>query len=126
MSEAMDAQKAGKFQEMTERDREIQASVWALIFLVAELSLALRAMRDKLHERGALLPEDEAAINGLCTTEERIRTAYAHVENAFQEKYGRVMEAMLHPADVEQAMQAHMDQEGTTPMVSGTNPEGEN
>ena len=123
MSKAMDAQKSGEFQEMTERDREVQASIWALIFLVADLSLAMRTIRDRLHERGALLPEDEEAINALVMNEEWIRLAYAHIENAFQEKYGRVMEAMLHPREVEQAVQK-MDQDRA--MVSGTNPEGEN
>lgn len=123
MSKAMDAQMSGEFEEMSDRDKEIQASIWALIFLVSELSLAFRTLRDKLHERGALQPEDEAEINRLASAEERMRVAYAHIENAFQEKYHRVMEAMLHPEEVEQAVArsefVDLNRQDDLPTVSG-------
>lgn len=101
----MDAQASGRFEQMSERDREIQASIWALIFLVAEMALGFRTLRDKLGERGALLPEDEEAINALASNEERMQVAYAHIEQAFREKYGRVLTAMEMPEEVTQHVQ---------------------
>ena len=96
----MEAQQEGRFDDIDERNKEIQASIWGLLFLVAELSLAFRTLRDTLQQRGALLPEDEAAINELSSNEERMRVAYAHIEKAFREKYVRVMDAMEDPEKV--------------------------
>ena len=131
MTETMKQQAEGRFQDMDERDKEIQASVWALIFLVAEISLALRTIRDKLHERGSLHEEDEQEINRLACDNERMRTAYAHVEKAFQAKYTRIMDAMLHPEEVTKEVEEEMKlrklidlNKSNVPMVSGTNPEG--
>lgn len=114
MSETMEAQRQGRFEEMAERDREIQASIWALLFLVSELALGVRVLRDRLQERGALLPEDEESMNELASGEERMRLAYAHIEQAFREKYARIMEAMENPEEVTRKVQE-----------SGFNPEGE-
>lgn len=77
MSDVMDAQHEGRFEDMSERDKEIQASIWGLIFLLSEISLAFRVLRDRLTERGALLPEDEALINQMASNEEHMRGAYA-------------------------------------------------
>ncbi len=128
-SEALQAQREGRFEDMETRDKEIQASIWGLIFLISEISLAFRTLRDRLTERGALLPEDEDIINELSSNEDRMRAAYEHIERAFREKFGRVLEAMEHPEEVTQAVQ---NRSGGTidlndpgvPMVSGTDLEG--
>ena len=104
MSEVLEAQKEGHFENMAERDKEIQASVWALLFLVSELALGFRALRDRLSERGVLLPDDETAINEAVTKTEALQAAYAQVEQAFQDKFHRVRMAMEHPAEVTQAV----------------------
>jgi hypothetical protein len=107
MSDALKAQQEGRFEDMEGRDKEIQASI---------------------HERGALLPEDEEMINQLSSDEERMRRAYEHIERAFREKFGRVMDAMEHPAEVQAAVEnmgVGIDlNDPNVPMVSGTNPEG--
>ncbi len=100
MSKTMDAQQEGQFDEMNERDREIQASIWALLFLVSELSLAVRTMHDVLLNRGSLLNEDTATIEQLSTDEERVRVSYEYVEQSFREKFERVMTAMNDPEAV--------------------------
>jgi hypothetical protein len=106
MSKTMDAQEKGHFEEMTERDREIQASVWALIFLVAEVSLSFRVLRDQLVTKGVFTEADDGLINTLASKEDHVKQAYAHVENAFREKYGRVMHAMANPEEVERQVNA--------------------
>lgn len=100
----MKAQEEGRFEDISERDKEIQASIWALIFLVSEIALAFRTLRDRLNERGALLPEDEEIINQMAGNDEHLRVAYNHIEQAFRQKYMRVIEAMEHPEEVTQAV----------------------
>ncbi len=132
MSSVMDAQEAGEFEQMSERDKEIQASIWALILLIAEISLAFRTLRDRLHERGALLEEDEQLINAAASNQEHMRVAYSHIEKAFRGKYSNVMEALTNPAEVTRRV-GQMEygveydpNDPNTPMVSGTNSEGDN
>ena len=122
MSSTMEAQESGQFEQMSERDREIQASIWALIFLVSEMALGFRILRDRLQERGALLPEDEAAINELASNEDHMRVAYAHIENAFREKYGRVMTAMENPAAVTNEVARRVQEQYTTTTVDLNDP----
>jgi hypothetical protein len=101
----MDKQVRGEFSQISERDKEIQASIWALIFLTSEMALAFRALRDKLEDRGALRPEDNAAIDQLASEGENLRRAYEHIEKAFREKYDRVWAAMEAPAEVTNIVQ---------------------
>jgi len=96
----MEAQAEGRFEDISERDKEIQASIWALIFLVSEMALAFRVLRDRLQEQGVLTPEDEQAINQVAAHEEHLRSAYQHIEGAFREKFTRVMDAMVNPDEV--------------------------
>jgi len=136
MSSVMEAQESGNFEQMSDRDKEIQASIWALILLVAEISLAFRTLRDRLHERGALLEEDEQLINAAASNQENMRVAYSHIEKAFRGKYSNVMEALTNPAEVTRQVQNQMEymrygveydpNDPNTPMVSGTYSEGDN
>ena len=112
MSDVMDAQHEGRFEDMSDRDKEIQASIWGLLFLLSELSLAFRVLRDILRERGALLPEDEEQLNRLASSEEHLRVAYAHIENAFREKYGRVRTALDNPEAVTRIMEEELGKKG--------------
>lgn len=96
----MAQQSRGEFSQMSERDKEIQASFWAMIFLTSEMALAFRALRDKLEARGALRPEDNADIDQIASNGENLRRAYEHIEHAFREKYDRVWTAMTSPAEV--------------------------
>ena len=106
MTETADAQREGRFDAMTDRDREIQASIWALLFLVSEISLAFRSLRDRLTARGALLEEDEQIINELASQEDSMKMVYTHIERAFREKYERVLIAMSDPERVAREMDA--------------------
>lgn len=104
MSKVMEDQRAGRFDQMSERDREIQASFWSLIFLVSEMALAFRALREKLKARGALLPEDDEMLDRVVSDGENLQLAYDHIERAFRDKYERVFQAMASPAEVTQIM----------------------
>jgi len=93
----LEDQKQGKFHHMSERDKEIQASIWALIFLASEQALAFRMLRNRLKDKGVLDDEDEAWINQNTIRPEALQAAYAHVETAFEAKYERARYALEHP-----------------------------
>ncbi len=96
----LEDQKQRKFESMTERDKEIQASIWALIFLASEQALAFRMLRTRLAEKGVLDDEDEAWINQNTIKPEALQAAYAHVEAAFEAKYERAKYALEHPEEL--------------------------
>ena len=89
---------------VSQRERETQAAVWALMLLIGEMSLAFRALRDRLQERGVLEPGDERLIDEVTSNGDNLRNAYAHVEGIFRDKYGKILHAMLNPGEVEAAM----------------------
>ena len=104
-SEAMKAQQEQRFADMDIRDKEIQASFWSLIFLLSELSLGFRGLRDQLRSTGDLTEEGEKAINDFALEEANLRMAYNHVEQAFYSKFTQVREAMDNPAEVTRKVQ---------------------
>ena len=92
-------QQEGRFNLLSDRDKEIQGSIWGLIFLISEQALAFRMLRNKLKDKGLLDDEDEAWINQNSIKPERLQAAYAHVENAFMDKYERARYALDHPEE---------------------------
>jgi hypothetical protein len=104
-SETMKAQQEQRFADMNIRDKEIQASFWSLIFLLSELSLGFRAVRDQLRATGDLTEEGEKAIDAFATNEDNLRMAYEHVEQAFYSKFMQVREAMDNPEGVTHKVQ---------------------
>jgi len=106
---------------LTPREQETQAAVWALLFLVSELCLAMRVLRDRLHARGALLPEDEELVNKSAADADAMAGAYQQIEKAFREKFARVQYAQTHPEEVEQSIrdaeQRVGEQQGLTRVV---------
>lgn len=98
-------QEQGKFSEMSDRDKEIQASIWAMLFMLSEVSLALRVIRDTLTQRGALLPEDEGTINATSSNLDKLELAYNHIEKGFREKFARIRYSMENPQEVEAAVE---------------------
>lgn len=93
----LEKQKQRKFESMSERDKEIQASIWSLLFLISEQALAFRMLRTRMIEKGVFDSEDEAWINQNTVVPERLQAAYAHVEGAFEAKYERARYALEHP-----------------------------
>jgi hypothetical protein len=93
------------FEDLSPWQQRTQTAIWALLFLVGELALTLRVVRDKLHTRGVLLSEDEDLINQACISHEKLTQVYGHMDQAFQEKCNRVFYALSHPQEVPQAMQ---------------------
>ena len=104
-SETMQAQQEKRFTDMEVRDKEIQASFWSIIFLLSELSLGLRGLRNQLRTTGDLSEEGEKAINEFSQNEGNLRMAYEHVEQAFYSKFMQVREAMDNPEGVTQKVQ---------------------
>lgn len=80
--------------------QETQAAVWALMFMIAELALAVRSLRDQLHIRGSLVGQDEEVINGLATDLNRLQNAYKHMENSFSEKFHKILYSLQNPEEV--------------------------
>jgi len=99
-SETMQAQQEKRFADMDVRDKEIQASFWSFIFLLSELSLGFRGLRDQLRTTGDLTEEGEKAITEFAQNEDNLRMAYEHVEQAFYSKFMQVREAMDNPERV--------------------------
>jgi hypothetical protein len=95
-------------EELSEREKEVHASVWALVFMIAEVCLAVRALRDRLQDRGVLEPEDEKLINEAASAMEAMQASYAHVEKGFREKFNRIRYAMENPQEVERVVRENM------------------
>jgi chromosome condensin MukBEF complex kleisin-like MukF subunit len=112
----MQAQQERCFADMDIRDKEIQASFWSFIFLLSELSLGFRGLRDQLRASGDLTEEGEKSINDFAQNEDNLRRAYEHVEQAFYSKFMQVREAMDNPEVVTRKVQ-----EDTAEQAKGEN-----
>jgi hypothetical protein len=91
--------------EITDKDREVQAAIWSLLLMVAELALGLRTLRNSLHEKKILGDEDEEALNQLLADQENLQNAYSYIEQAFIEKFQRVLTAVQNPTEVTREIQ---------------------
>ena len=90
------------FKNLDPWQQRTQSAIWALLFLIGELALTIRLVRDRLKARGALEPEDEELINQACIVPESLTKVYAHMDLAFQEKCNRVFQALSQPMETTQ------------------------
>ena len=102
---------SNNFSGLAEGKQQAQVATWGLLFLIGDLALTIRSLRDKLHAKGILAPEDENAINQVCVLPERLAQVYSHIDKAFQEKCNRILYAITHPEDTAKAFNSLMDQE---------------
>jgi len=111
---------------VSRRERETQAAVWALMLLIGEMSLAFRALRNRLHERGALEPEDEQLLDAVTSNEDNLRNAYAHIERVFQDKHGKILHAITNPEEVERLVrEQELARKGAAPTAAPAAPQQE-
>lgn len=101
----MDKQQKEQFNEMSERDREIQSSFWSLILLIGEMALAFRILRDRLAGLNILTSEDNEIIDQASMDPNNLTAAYNHIEKAFRTKYDRCKFTMDNPEEVERQVQ---------------------
>ena len=129
MNEVKDTEQEQQYPEeavVSRREKETQAAVWSLMLLIGEMSLALRALRDRLQERGVLEAEDTHLLDTVASNGDNLRNAYAHIEGIFRDKYSRILEAMLNPEKVEQQMrEQELARKGAVPTAPPEPPQQE-
>lgn len=112
MSENIMKKTRNEFTEMSERDQDTQAAIWALMLLAGEMALALRALRDVLLTKGSLDEEDDKILNQAIVDGGNLRMAYAHMENIFLDKFSRVKTALSNPEVAQNLVQEALKKRG--------------
>jgi len=100
-----------EYGELTEKEKQIQASFWAQNFLIAELATANRLLRNLLIEKGIFTQKEDNKLADDIISKDILRAMYDNTEKAFYDKYQRVRFVMDNPQEVEEHM-ARMEQEG--------------
>ena len=88
------------YQSLTERERQFQASIWAINFLMAELAMGLLVLRQKLVQKGMLTVQEDEEMANTILNPANLQKMYENVELAFAEKYQKVRFAVEHPEEV--------------------------
>ncbi len=99
MTEPINLSSPEEFATLDPWQQRTQSALWALLFLTGELALTVRILRNKLSERGGLLPEDEELINNTCVDPNQLASVYAHMERALQEKASKIHFALSNPTE---------------------------
>ncbi len=89
-----------KYEELSEFEQQMQASHWAILFLLSETAAGFHILVDKLTAKGVLVEEDSKEMDQALLNIEYMQSNYAHIQRAFQEKYNRVRYAAQHPEEV--------------------------
>lgn len=97
---------ASTYQNLTERERQFQASIWTLNFLLAELAMGLLVLRQKLVQKGVLTQEEDDGLANTVLNPGNLQKMYENVELAFAEKYQKVRFAADHPEEAAREIEA--------------------
>lgn len=99
------------YEELDERQRQVQASIWALSFLLAELASGVMMIRRTLIAKGIVTEEEDAEIARSISSTDNLNLMYRNTELAFMEKYQRIRFAHEHPEAVAKEMKERMKNE---------------
>jgi len=99
------------YEELDERQRQVQASIWALSFLLAELASGVMMIRKTLIAKGIITEEEDDEIGRSIGDQDNLNLMYKNTELAFMEKYQRIRFAHEHPEEVARQMKERMDNE---------------
>jgi hypothetical protein len=94
-----------RYEQLSEREKQVQASFWGQLFLIAELATGLRLLRDKLIQKELLTVEEDQQLSQETINPETLREAYRNTELAFHDKYQRIRFSMENPGAVEEELQ---------------------
>lgn len=99
------------YEDLNERERQVQASIWALSFLLAELASGVMMIRKTLLAKGIITEEEDEEIARSVGDQENLNLMYRNTELAFMEKYQRIRFAHEHPEEVAHQMKERMKNE---------------
>lgn len=99
------------YEDLNERDRQVQASIWALSFLLAELASGVMMIRRTLIAKGIITEEEDEEIARGIGDQENLNLMYRNTELAFMEKYQRIRFAHEHPEAVAKEMKERIKNE---------------
>lgn len=99
------------YEDLNERDRQVQASIWALSFLLAELASGIMMIRRTLIAKGVITEEEDEEIARSISSSDNLNLMYRNTELAFMEKYQRIRFAHEHPEDVSKEMKERIKNE---------------
>lgn len=100
-----------KYEDLNERERQVQASIWALSFLLSELASGIIMLRRALITKGIITEEEDLSIAESISDPTNLNLMYRNTEMAFMEKYHKIRFAMENPGAVEQEMKERMNNE---------------
>lgn len=89
-----------KYKELTEFEKQMQASHWAMMFLLSEVTAGFQILVDKLSAKGVLDKQDAKDMDAALLNSEAMQRGYMHMQKAFQEKYNRIRYAAENPEKV--------------------------
>jgi len=92
------------YEDLNERERQVQASIWALSFLMAELASGIIMLRRTLIAKRIITEEEDLEIAKGISDQENLNLMYRNTELAFMEKYQRIRFAHEHPEEVARQM----------------------
>jgi hypothetical protein len=87
------------YQSLTEREKQFQASLWTLNFLLAELAAGLLLLRQMLVQKGVMTEKEDDELATTVLNPANLQKMYENVELAFSEKYQKVRFAADFPDD---------------------------
>jgi len=102
------------YAELSEKEKQIQASFWGQNFLLAELAAANRLLRDLLIEKGILTTEEDNKLADSIVHKDTLQQAYENTERAFYDKYQKIRFAMENPQQVEEQISKLNEAESKT------------
>jgi hypothetical protein len=99
------------YEDLNERERQVQASIWALNFLLAELASGVMMIRKTLIAKGTITEAEDDEIARSIGDQDNLNLMYRNTELAFMEKYQRIRFAHEHPEEVAHQMNERTNNE---------------
>jgi len=88
------------FNELDEFQKQMQASHWAVIFLISETAAGFHILMDKLVQKELVTEEDAKEMDAALLNIDYMQANFQHIQRAFEEKYNRVRFAAENPEQV--------------------------
>lgn len=95
-----------QYKQLTEFEKQMQASHWAMMFLLSEVTAGFQILVEKLSAKGALTEQDQKDMDKSLMDTEVMQRGYMQMQKAFQEKYNRIRFAADNPEKVTEYVNA--------------------
>jgi hypothetical protein len=107
------------FGELGEFEKQMQASHWALLFLISETTAGFHILMDKMVEKGVMDEDDAKSMDEALLNIEYMKSNYMHIQKAFLEKYNRVRFAAENPGEVTEYVEGKASGHNMTDPLTG-------